>query len=102
MIKKEENILFSSQTARMIILHLSKKGIDYSQHVGKELNSCWTITSRMSRLLVTYGILEYVKDKGKKEYPHVTMNKRNKYYRLTEKGKRIANLIIQLNEEVKQ
>ena len=87
---------------RGILLYLYKNEIGYAQKVSKELGFCWSDACRRFKVLVDEGLIEFVENKGKKCYPFLPTNRKNKYHKITEKGKRVAKLIILLNEELKK
>jgi predicted transcriptional regulator len=99
---ENENIILKSQVARGMILYLNKREIDFSQHMSRELGFCWTGIVKTFKILIKEGIIKSVDYKEKSNYLFISMNKRNKYFKLTEKGKRIAILLMKLNQEVKK
>lgn len=96
----KENIVFERKVIRGILLHLNKKEADYVHGTARELGFSWASLSRNFNNLVKEGLIELIDKRDEKKYIFIHMNKRTKYYKLTEKGKRVSGLIIQLNKEV--
>lgn len=96
----KENIILESKVARSILLYLGKKQADYVHHTAKEVGFSWASSSRHFTSLEKKGLVELIDKKDEKKYLFIHMNKRTKYYRLTEKGKIIAELLMKLNQEV--
>ena len=96
---KNENIIFNSRTFRKILVHLSKKEFDYGNNIAKDERLSWSDVATKLKILREFELIEPVEPKGKKKYPFLEKNKRSKYNRLTEKGKRIVDLILKINSE---
>lgn len=96
-----ENIVWGSWTIRNILIYLNKKGIDYASNVARNIESCYSDIIKKFKELKKEGLIEPVENKGKKIYPFVYMSKKNKYFKLTNKGKKIVELLLEIDEELK-
>ncbi|KKM86280.1 hypothetical protein LCGC14_1280510 [marine sediment metagenome] len=99
--EKEENIVWNSRRVRLILIHLSKKGVDYATRIAKETKACSANVIKNFKELREVGLIEVVENRGKKKPPFIYMSKKTKYHRLTDKGKKIVESLLKINEELK-
>lgn len=97
----KENIIFSSKVNRFILIYLNKKGFDYAIGISRGINVSPSEITKKSKELKGEGLIELMDNKGKKYYPFVFKSKRNKYLRLTDKGKKVVELLLQIKEVLK-
>lgn len=98
---EKENIIWKSKTTRLILIYLNKKEIDYANNVSRKIMACWSDVVSKFKELREVGLIEFVESKGRRKYPFVYKNKKNKYHRLTEKGKRVTESLLKIREEMK-
>ena len=98
---EEENIIWDSKRARLILIYLDKKGVDYASNTAREIKFwCGGVINKFNELRKK-GMVELVENKGKRRYPFVYKSKKNKYYKLTDKGKRIVELLLKIDGELR-
>ena len=91
----KNNILWS-KVNRAILLYLNNKE-DYASNIAKAGIVGLHNTSPRIKLLREYELIEQTEIKG--GHPKKS-DKKAKYYKLTEKGKRIVELLLELNEKL--
>jgi len=96
-----ENIVWNSKIARLILIHLNKKEIDYASNTAKEIGFWLGGTLIKFKELREGELIELVENRGRNKYPFVYKSKKNKYYKLTAKGKKITELLLKIEEELK-
>lgn len=97
----EENIIWGSKITRLILVYLGKKGVDYVSNIARKIKCAPDNLQIKFKELKREGLIESIENKGKNRYPFVYMSKKNKYYKLTAKGKRITKLLLKIDGELK-
>ena len=98
---KEKNIIFSSRTNRSILIYLNKKVSDYTMNVSREIKYIHGDVVDKFKELKNYGLIEKAENKKKKRCFSVEEDVRRKYFKLTKKGKKIAGLLLEIDQEVR-
>lgn len=89
--RTEENIVWGSKVARLILIQLKKRKMDYISKISRNIDSCLSGASKKFNRLKEEGLIQPVTEKKTRE----------KYHRLTRKGNRIVDLMLKINEELK-
>ncbi len=97
---KEKNIVFNGETNRLILIYLNKKVSDYSMNVARNIRCSSTGIVNKLKELRDNGLIEKADNKKKKKCPSVCEDIKRKYFKLTDRGKRIAELLLEINKEV--
>ena len=97
----KENIVWNSKIIRHILIHLNKKGTDYPSNVTRKTKFVYCSVLPNFKVLREAGLIEPTEKKGRRTYPKKYPSKRNKYYRLTDKGKMVTELLLKIDEEMK-
>ena len=96
--KIKVNIILSSKVNRLILIHLNKKGFDYAVNVSRGITTSPSECLKRFKELKEEELVEPIDNKGKKYYPFVSKSKKRKYFKLTNKGKKIVELLLQIKE----
>ncbi len=96
---KEQNVILNSKINRSILIYLNKKFSDYSMNVGKGIKCSTTGSLNKFKELKDNGLIEKIDNK---RFPFNYRDNRIKYFRLTNKGKRIVGLLLEINKEIKK
>jgi len=97
---QEKSIIWNSNTARLILICLNEKEVDFAGNVTKKIDATWCDVLNKFKDLERESLIEFVENRGKKYYPFVYKSKRTKYHRLTKKGKRIVELLLKIRTEL--
>ncbi len=100
--REKENIVLGSMVCRKILSQINKRGFDYAINISKEVDCGWSNASMKVQSLKEEGLVEDLENNGKKEYPFVKKDRKRKYVKLTEKGKRIVELLSKINMEMEK
>jgi len=87
-----KEILFGNSSCYNLILFLGEKDLIYTTDIMREMRLSTNSISRGLKNLKEIGVVEYLTLK----------NKLKKYWRLTEKGKKVYNLLIKLEELINE
>ena len=87
-----KEILFGNSSCYKLILFLGKKDLIYTTDIMREMRLSTNSISRGLKNLKEIGVVEYL----------TLENKLKKYWRLTEKGKKVYNLLIKLEELINE
>jgi len=98
---KGENIVFGSIINRKILIYLNKKVSDYPMNVARQIKDYPSGVLNKLKELKENGLIEKADDKMSKKGPSIKEDVRRKYFKLTDKGKRISELLLHINKEVK-
>lgn len=97
----EENIVWDSKMARLILIYLYKKEVDYVSNTAREIKFWMGGVINKFKELKEKGLIEPTEKKERRTYPKKYPSKKNKYYKLTIKGKKIAELLLKINGELR-
>jgi len=91
-----ENILLQRKSARKVLYNLNINKISYGSKISSQENITLPHSNKLMALLRECNLIEKVEFNDNKK-----RNKLIKHYQLTEKGKRVVQLLLQIEEELK-
>ncbi len=96
-----ENIIYKNKTIRFILIYLNKKVVSYASDIAREvkIESCSVVNN--FKIIIDKGLVEQI-DNVRQKYPRKLPSKRTKYFKLTEKGKTISKLLLEIDEVLNQ
>lgn len=95
------NLVFNSKTNRNVLIYLSKKDFSYASNVLRGIDSNSSEIIKSFKILKEEGLIERIENNNVKRSSFVCKDKKKKHFKLTDKGKIIANLLLQINKELK-
>jgi len=97
----EENIVWDSKMAKLILIHLYKIEVDYASNTAREIKFWMGGVINKFKELKDEGLIEPTEKKERRTYPKKYPSKKNKYYKLTVKGKKVVELLLKIDRELK-
>jgi len=98
---KEENIIFKSIICRKVLLELSKNKVSYGYKIAMDTKTTYCSVNKLIQKLKDLNLIRRLERQGTRNHMKYK-SKRTHYYKLTRYGLKIVDLLIQIEEELKE
>lgn len=93
------DILFKSKISRETLFYLNKNKVSYASKIALEVCKCTLHTTRILHILENLNLVERQREERNGRLVKYKSKKTN-YYKLTEKGQRVTNLLLKIERKL--